>query len=314
MPAALIDALDLVAAWAGCPVTHTTIKGGLSHTVARVDTVDGRTWLLRVLDPRISEAGLGIPLHQEMVNTSRAAETGVGAKVLREMPGGLLLEYIHGRTLDISDVRDPALTPAIAAACRRLHRGPRFGNDFSIFRKLDELLALCRKHGLSLPAGYESRLPAVEEIEEALAVRAPATVPCHNDLLPQNLMLEGRRVRIIDYQLSGNNDPAFDLGDIAAEAEYDPDQVDHLTRAYLGDPRGSGRITFAARVRLNMILSNLAWTLWFVVHHGLLRPALVDFDYEAEAGGKFARAVLDLDGPDFGRLIDAVRGRHAPPP
>ena len=139
-------------------------------------------------------------------------------------------------------------------------------------------------------------------------------VPCHNDLLPQNLMLEGRRVRIIDYQLSGNNDPAFDLGDIAAEAEYDPDQVDHLTRAYLGDPRGSGRITFAARVRLNMILSNLAWTLWFVVHHGLLRPALVDFDYEAEAGGKFARAVLDLDGPDFGRLIDAVRGRHAPPP
>ena len=31
-------------------------------------------------------------------------------------------------------------------------------------------------------------------------------------------------MRIVDYQLSGNNDPAFELGDIAAEADFDPDR------------------------------------------------------------------------------------------
>ncbi len=308
MPDALGAALELTAAWAGCPVTSTRIKGGLSHVIARVDTEDGRTLLLRVLDPRVAEAGLGIPLQQEMVNTIRAAEAGLGARVLCQMPGALLLEYVRGRTLDVHDVRDPALVPAIASACRRLHRGQRFVNEFSIFRKLDELLALCRKHDLPLPDGYEARLAAVEEIEEALTVRPPATVPCHNDLVPQNMLLEGRRIRIVDYQLSGNNDPAFELGDIAAESEYDPDQVDRLARAYLGGPSSA----FTARVRLYAVVADLTWTLWFAVHHGLLTPPAVDFDYRSAVGVRYARALRGLDDPDFGRLLDAARGRPVP--
>ena len=41
-------------------------------------------------------------------------------------------------------------------------------------------------------------------------------------------------VRIVDYQLSGNNDPAFELGDIAAEADFDPDRRRALAAAYFG--------------------------------------------------------------------------------
>ncbi|MFC4062326.1 phosphotransferase family protein, partial [Planomonospora corallina] len=144
------------------------------------------------------------------------------------------------------------------------------------------------------------------EIERALAAHPPPSVPCHNDLLPANLIRCGDRVRIVDYQLSGNGDPAFELGDVAAEAEYDPGLTARLARAYYGedDPR------LAARVRLNLIMSNVTWTLWFSVHHGLLREqaAAADFDYETEAAGKFARAVRDLGDPGFARLIDDVRG------
>ncbi|MEV5412853.1 phosphotransferase [Thermopolyspora sp. NPDC052614] len=347
MPDALTDALGMVTTWAGCEVGHTVLKGGLSHYIARIDSVKGEQWVLRVLDPRIAEAGLGIPLEQEIANTVRAAEAGVGARVLCEMPGALLLEYIDGRTLDAAAVRDPALTPAIAEACRTLHRGPRFVNDFSIFRKLDELLALCRRHDLAIPAGYTDCLPVVAEIEAALAERPGPTVPCHNDLLAENFLLADGRVRIVDYQLSGNNDPGFELGDIAAEADYDPDQVARLVRAYLDDPAPVvGQVDpaeFIARVRLYLIASNITWTLWFAIYHGLVRrmPAPtgvrpeaatgldgadraagaaagaqagepVDFDYEAEAADKFGQAVRDLNDPDFGRLIDAVRTHHPP--
>ncbi|GLW97513.1 phosphotransferase [Microtetraspora sp. NBRC 16547] len=304
MPDLIRDALALVAAWAGRPVTYTTIKGGFSHHIARVETEDGDRWLLRVLDPLIAEVGLGIPLHQEIANTLCAASTGVGAQVLHVLPGAVLLEYIDGVTLDAAAIRAPESITKVAAACRRLHAGPRFGNTFSIFRKLDELLAVCRTHGLTLPDGFTDRLPVVAEIETALAARPLPAVPCHNDLLPQNMIDVGTEIRIVDYQLSGDNDPCFELGDIAAEAGYDPDQVERLTRAYFGDDR------HAARVRLNAIMSNLAWSLWFVVHHGLVRNrALSGFDLDAEATGKFARAVRDLDDPSFGRLID---GRTPP--
>ncbi len=299
MPDLVQDALALVADWAGRPVTHTTIKGGFSHHIARVETEDGDRWLLRVLDPRIAETGLGIPLHQEIANTLCAAATGVGAQVLHVLPGAMVLEYIDGVTLDVAVMSTPETITKVAAACRRLHAGPRFANSFSIFRKLDELLAICRTHELTLPEGYTDRLPVVAEIEAALAAAPLPTVPCHNDLLPQNLIDAGAEIRIVDYQLSGDNDPCFELGDIAAEADYDPDQVVRLTRAYFGDDR------HAPRVRLNAIMSNLAWALWFVVHCGLIRNrALSDFHLDAEAAAKFARAVRDLDAPSFGHLID----------
>ncbi|MEV7011255.1 phosphotransferase [Streptosporangium sp. NPDC051022] len=300
------DALADVREWAGQPVTETPIKGGLSHRVARLDAADGQRWLLRVLDPRVSEAELGIPLDLEITNTLLAAESGVGPRVLRRMPGALLLEYLDGVTLDADAVR--ALPGPIAAACRRLHAGPRFVNDFSIFRKLERFLDLCHTHELRPPDGYEDLLGTATEIEHALAADPLPAVPCHNDLLPANFIRCGAEIRIVDYQLSGNNDPAFELGDIAAEADYDPDLTRGLARAYFGedDPR------LTARVRLNLIMSNLTWTLWFAVHHGLLgeQAAAADFDYEAEAADKFARAVRDLDDPGFGRLVDDVRGSH----
>ncbi|WP_214415314.1 choline/ethanolamine kinase family protein [Sphaerisporangium fuscum] len=306
MPDVLGSALELVSAWAGRPVTCTRLKGGLSHQILRVETGQGDRWLLRVLDPEVSAAGLGIPLDLEIVNTVRAAGTGVGAQVLLRLPGAVLLEYIDGVTLDASAVRDPAMAPHVAEACRRLHSGPRFATDFSIFRKLEELLGLCRAHELKIPEGYEDRLPVVAEIEAAMDARPAPTVPCHNDLLPANLIFDGRRVRIVDYQLSGNNDPAFELGDIAAEADYDAEMAGRLTSAYFGDE------TPAARVQLYLIMSNLTWTLWFSVHHGLLaeHAAAADFDYDAEAAAKFAKATRDLDDPGFGRLIDDVRGRR----
>ncbi|MCT9931905.1 hypothetical protein N5079_16990 [Planotetraspora sp. A-T 1434] len=74
-----------------------------------------------------------------------------------------------------------------------------------------------------------------------------------------------------------------------------------------------------------LIISNLAWTLWFAVHQRLVRDralpqrlvrdralpqrlvrdrALPGFDHSAEAADKFAQAVRDIEDPSFGHLID----------
>ncbi|MDF5751890.1 phosphotransferase [Spongiactinospora sp. TRM90649] len=309
MPDLPVDPIRLVTAWAGRPVTVTEIKGGLSHRIARVDTGDGECWLMRVLDPRVSEAGLGIPLEQEIANTACAARGGVGPRVVHRIPDHpvLLLEFLDGRTLDAAAVRDPDMIPEIARACRRLHAGPRFANDFSIFRKLEELLALCHANGLPVPDGHADRLPVIADMERALTRWPLPAVPCHNDLLPENFiaMADGS-VRIVDYQLSGNHDPTFELGDIAAEADYPPELVSLLAASYFGEHDRR----LLARVRLYLAMSNFTWTLWFAVHHGLLseQAAAADFDYAAEAADKFQQAVRDMDDPGFGRLIDDVRG------
>jgi thiamine kinase-like enzyme len=305
------DVLRRVSLFAGRPVRATTIAGGLSHHIWRVDA-GGRSYVLRVLDPSVSAAGLGIPPEQEIENTLRAAESGAGARVIEALPDvpALVLEFLPGRTLHAADVRAPAAIGRIAAACRRLHAGPPFGNDFDILTKRRELLDICARHGLRVPPGYADRESTVDAIGAALGSRPPRPRPCHNDLLPENFIDLAGDVRIVDYQLSGNNDPAFELGDIAAEADFDPDRTAALATAYFGTETGPALV---ARVRLNQILSNVTWTLWFSVHHGLLRAPGSSFDYWREAADKWARATRDLDAPELGRLIDAAAGRTATP-
>jgi thiamine kinase-like enzyme len=297
----------------GGDIACTTLRGGLSHRVLRVEA-DGGTYVVRVLDPAVSAAGLGIPARLEIENTVRAAATGVGPAVLYVDGDTMVLEYIDGVTLGRGDVRGPETIPRLAAACRRLHAGPEpFAGDFNIFRKAEELFDRCRRHGLRVPDGYGDHFPVLAAIERAME-RAPLpAVPCHNDLLPENFIDDGRDIRIVDFQLSGMNDPAFELGDIAAEGDFEPERVEALAAAYFGDAMSDALL---ARVRLYLLVSNVTWTLWFAIHHGLLahRAADAAFDYDAEAADKWDQALRDLADPDLGRLIDraAHRGRAVP--
>jgi thiamine kinase-like enzyme len=301
------DVLGHVAMFSGRDLTYTVLEGGLSHQIWIV-RCDAMSYVLRVLDPAVSAAGLGVPVAQEIANTLLAARSGVGAQVcevLADVPA-LVLEFLPGRTLSGADVRDPATLRRVASACRRLHAGPRFGNDFSIGAKLHELLEVCRRHDLRTPDDYVARLPTVDKVQQALDAAPLPSVPCHNDLLAENFIDCGDAIRIVDYQLSGNNDPTFELGDIAAEADFDPDHTAALTTAYFGDEANP---TLLARVRLNLLLSNVTWTLWFSVHHGLLRKPRSSFDYWTEANDKWRQAQRDLDDPRLGRLLDLASRR-----
>lgn len=302
------DVLRHVAVWAGRSVSYRPIEGGLSHHMWRIDA-GNRSYVLRVLDTARSAAGLGISPRQEIENTLAAARSGVGARVFEVQPDipALVLEYLPGRTLATAEVGEPATMRRIAVACRRLHTGPRFGNDVDIVAQTYRLLDVCRRHDLAIPDGYPERVTVANDVDAALKAMALSTVPCHNDLPAENFLDVGGQIRVVDYQLSGNNDPTFELGDIAGQADFDPDQTHRLAAEYFGDERTPALV---ARVRLHVMLSNFARTLWSAVHHGLFQKPQSGFDYAAEADDRWRQAKRDLDSPDLGRLLDAAAGRR----
>jgi len=299
------DVVARMPEWRGRTLESRQMKGGLSHVTHSV-AVDGRRTIVRLLNRRIDHVQLGIPPEMEIENTIRAAETGVGARVLAAFPDlpAMVLEYIDGATFHLDDVRDARNIPRIARACRLLHDRCRpFVNRFDIFRHLEGFLALCREYELRIPADYESYLPTVARIEEALAARPSDRVSCHNDLLAENIMDNGE-IRLIDYQLSGVHDRCFELGDLAAESDFTPDEVELLCEGYFGERR----VAEIARTRLYLIMSNFTWTLWFSVHSGMLEPNPdVDFDYWEEALDKWGQAMRDLESPDFGALLGQAK-------
>ena len=192
----------------------------------------------------------------------------------------------------------PGMPARVAAALRRLHAGPRFLHDFDMFRLVERYLGVVEQRDIRIPDGYRDRLPAVARIEAAMAARPLATVPCHNDLLAENYIDDGTDLRIIDYEYSGNNDPTFELGNTCQELGWDDSRVRELCAAYFGEATPS----LLARMRLNMVMSDVGWTLWAAIQ---ARISPIDYDFWGWAQERWGRATTMIDGPDFeGWLLD----------
>src|SRR4051794_24275639 len=74
---------------------------GLGGELRRGAGSPPRQVVLRVLEPAVSAAGLGIAPADEIANTRLAVHSGVGAAVLDALddPPAVLLEYLDGQTL-----------------------------------------------------------------------------------------------------------------------------------------------------------------------------------------------------------------------
>ena len=301
-----MDINDVVARlWPGSEIRIEPIAAGLTNQNFRVE-VDGVPRFVRL--PGASTDLLAIDRANELHNTRAAAAAGVGPKVLDHDPasGALVLEWIDGGTMSNRAFSEPGTPARIADALRKLHAGPRFLADFDMFRLTEFYLRVVDERSIRVPDGYRDRLPAVGRIEAALAAKALRTVPCHNDLLAENYLDDGTRLWIIDYEYSGNNDPTFELGNTAQELGFDAAHQEELCAAYFGPERFAREgPALLARMRLQMIMSDVGWTLWAAIQAAI---STIDYDFWGWAEERWGRASSALSGDDFDRLLADAAG------
>lgn len=295
--------LDRLACLAGRSWRVTDLPGGLTNRNLHVVTEDGELDLV-VRWSSGDAALLGIDRDAEAANTRAAADAGVGAEVVEYRPdlAMLVITFLPGEALEDASFADPGVLARAADACRRLHAGPRFTGDFDMHRRQAAYLRTVRERGYALPAGYDEHAGAWEDVRRVLSVAPRPTVPCNNDLLAANFIDDGRRVALIDYEYSGNNDPCFELGNTATECNLAPEQVEAYVEAYFGTPTRAD----LARVRLQMLCSEYGWSLW-----GFIQAAASPIDYDFQGWGmeRYEKAAATFGGPAFtGLLEDVARG------
>jgi thiamine kinase-like enzyme len=285
------DAVAQVSLWKGEDLKVSQLSGGLTNENYLVETGD-RRYVMRI--PGQSTELLSIDRANEVYNTKAAASTGIGPSVLEHIPGldVLVLEFIPGPTMSAAALQSTEMTARMASSFRRLHGSPRFLKDFDMFRLIEYYLGIVDEHEVTIPDGYRDWLPSIARIERALHAGALPSVPCHNDLLSENFIDDGEMLRIVDYELSGNNDPCFDLGNTAQEAELGPELRTALCQAYFGRADAQQ----LARMNLFALMSDVGWTLWGAIQ---ARISAVDFDFTGYYAGRWERAleVLTSDRP-----------------
>jgi thiamine kinase-like enzyme len=290
--------LDQVPALAGSPRTVEELSGGLTNQNLKVVTPAG-AYVVRLA--RSDSSLLGIDRDAESYNTKAAEASGAGAPYVDYRPelGALVIGYVGGHSYVNEDLRAPGALPRLAAVMRMLHGGPRFSTDFDMFVRQPTYLRTCVSRGFAIPDDYVSYGADFLRIQGALASRPLPTVPCNNDLLAGNIVDDGERLWLIDYDYAGNNDAYFELGNSWTECELDEDHLAELVTAYVGheDP------ALIARARLQATVSRYGWSLW-----GFIQAATNDDDFDFYGWGqeRFDKAVADFRNPGFDTWLEAA--------
>ena len=277
--------------WKGKTVSIHPLSGGLTNTNFKVN-VDGVPYFVRV--PGESTELLAIDRNNEYHNTNAASQTGVAPKVLYHIPeyNVMVIEFLNGKTMSKDALNEKGMPARMAQAIKKLNQGPRFYSDFNMFRLTEYYLKIYKERSIRIPDGYLDRTPKVAQIERAMNVNPLPTVPCNNDLLAENYIDDGKQLWLIDYEYSGNNDPTFELGNTCQEMQFNDEQINEVCEAYFGKATPD----MIARMKLNMIMSDVGWGLWAAIQANI---STIDFDFWGWAEERWGRAVEKMDSEEF---------------
>ncbi|MGE0115154.1 MAG: phosphotransferase [Steroidobacteraceae bacterium] len=216
-------------------LTATRVKGGLTNeswcvqsahdaVVVRISTVD--------------EHALQLNRYSEVEVLSLVQQHGIGAEVLLCAPERRLLvtRKLPAETLDPETMRNAATIYKLARLLRRLHALPAPASVQQVdlpavllgyWQSLDE-----QAQPLGWPLGNdaEARRHAMSiALESAQSVMRCL---CHNDVHHLNLMSDGERLWLLDWEYAGIGDPLFDLAAVCCYHGYDTALREQLLLAY----------------------------------------------------------------------------------
>jgi len=285
------EVVNQIPDWSGKEISIIPLSGGLTNSNFKVD-VDGCSYFVRL--PGADTELLAINRENEHYNTRAAHDAGAGPRVIYHLPeyNAMVLEFLIGQTMSKESLNQSGMPTRMAEAIKKLHSGPRFLTNFNMFRLTEYYLQICKDREIPIPDGYWERMDTVSTIEQAMSVKQLGTVPCNNDLLAENYLDDGNQLWLIDYEYSGNNDPTFELGNTCQEMLFSDSQIEEVCTAYFGESTADK----IARMKLNMILSDVGWGLWAAIQ---VKISTIEYDFWGWATERWGRAQAKMDSTEF---------------
>jgi hypothetical protein len=167
-----------------------------------------------------ADAGIAPPVHH--------ADPAAGVAIVDFVQQRPLSEYSGGATRLVRDLGD---------LVARLQAIPAFppvrGYPAVVGQLFDQLLA----SGMFAPGLLDRHRDGLERICQACPWDGEALVSSHNDLNPTNILFDGERLWLIDWETAFRNDPLVDVATLTIFLAAAPELEAVLLRSWLGrDP------------------------------------------------------------------------------
>ena len=265
------------------------LPGGITNRNYKVVSAAGNRMARVCEDHRV----LGIDRRNEVACQGAAAALGIAPEIVYHEEGILVSEFIEAQTLADSDVREAAALRRLAQVLRHLHgsRDSLSGEMlyFCPFQTVRTYVGNARELGARLPETIDSVLEDMIWLSEEISPFRPAL--CHNDVLAANILDDGDRLWLVDWEYGGMGNPLFDLAGVCGNCGLEREEEVLLLSAYFGREDAA----VAREVRILKAVSLLRETLWAVIQ---TVASDIDFDYvsyAAELFEAYSRARQDLN-------------------
>ena len=223
----------------GPSTTITKVAAGLSGAgVYRVDT-NGAAYALKISDEHEPAERWSSKLHMQQM----AATAGLTPRIVhvdasrRAVVSDFIVDQSFPAQFFNPSTRDAAFRQ-LAQTLRRVHDLPLDGVE--IWKDPRELLAEISR---GLGDGFVVPPFVADAIQWGLTHEPPpsdrAEVLSHNDLNPSNLVFDGTRLMLLDWEVAGRNDPYYDLAAISIFFRMDADTCRRLIELHDEGPVAS---------------------------------------------------------------------------
>jgi thiamine kinase-like enzyme len=274
------------------PEDITPLGGGITNVNLLVRDGD-RRFVVRLGDD-IPEHGI---MRWNELALSRAAEmAGFSPAVSHHEPGVLVLDFIDAKTFGEADVRKPENLTRIIDLIARVHHG--LGTHLTGPILTFWPFQVNRTYAARLKADRSSYADLLPGLMDEAAVLEKAVGPVelvvgHNDLLAANLLDDGEKLWLIDWEYGGFNSPLFDLAGLASNNGLTEPQERAMLEQYFGTNPDQRWRAYKA-MKCASLMRETLWSMTSEIHSEL------DFDYAAYTKENMDRLIAALS--DFREL------------
>ncbi|MGQ3213083.1 MAG: phosphotransferase [Shinella sp.] len=256
------DRIRAMPCWSG-HIEIAPLKGGISNESYLVRDGAGR---------HVVRFGRDYPFHhvfrdRELMTARAAHAAGFGPAVHYAEPGVMVSAYLGAKTFGAADV--VAERRRVAEVLRRFHT--EMPAEISGAAFLFWPFHVVRDYARTLKAGNSRmmrQLPGYLALADELET-AQAPLPIvfgHNDLLPANILDDGERLWLIDFEYAGFSTAMFDLAGATSNAGLSPEQADDFLAAYFGGAPDAALLHSHAAMQCASLLREAMWSMVSELH------------------------------------------------
>lgn len=287
--------------WQGQALSYEPVGGGISNANWRVFITDQPVSYFVKVPGKGTERFIDRSAAHDASVKAHAA--GVGARVVAflERYGVEIFEFMDGmRTSTNGDFLDPTVRSNAVGALRAFNEGESLNLRKTLFDMIDEHIGQVLELGGHFPKDFGWINAKYREARSALESSGLDLVPCMNDTLAGNFLLDSRNdVRLVDFEYASNNDRCAELAVWFGEMFFPPEIEVEVVEDYFGRYDES----IVARIALYKALADVKWSTWAMVQH---QVSALEFDFFKYGVWKHMRARSLMRDQMWTRWLAAV--------